>query len=123
MLRCHIGEVEALAAQAFVRAATEAQSHNGLALRCRKERERGKESESECESRSSLLSTHHGGALLALVGARKDVQRALCAGRMPLRALVDVHAPQVNVDARCASAKGERGSAECTWRGVKNLCY
>lgn len=57
------------------------------------------------------MSTHHGGALLALVCARKDVQRALCAGRMPLRALVDVHAPQVNVDARCASAKGERGSS------------
>lgn len=40
VLRCHIGKVEALAAQALVRAATEAQSHNGLALRCRKERER-----------------------------------------------------------------------------------
>lgn len=69
---------------------------------------------------SSLLSTHHGGALLALVGASKDVQRPLCAWRMALRALVDVHAPQVNVDARCASARkqGERERG-----GVKNLCY
>lgn len=33
VLRCHIGKVEALAAQAFVGAATEAQTHNGLALR------------------------------------------------------------------------------------------
>lgn len=58
----------------------------------------------EREPSNCLLSTHHGGALLALVCAGKDVQRALCAGRMALRALVDVHAPQVDVDARCASA-------------------
>lgn len=43
VLRCHIGKVEALAAQALVRAATEAQSHNGLALSAeKKEREEKK---------------------------------------------------------------------------------
>lgn len=47
VLRCHVGKVEALAAQAFVRAATEAQSHNGLALRWQNKRER--KGEGECE--------------------------------------------------------------------------
>lgn len=50
--------------------------------------------------------SHHCGPLLALVRSGEDVQRALGARRMPLRALVDVHAPQVDIDARCSSVPG-----------------